>query len=205
MFNCNHSRNNGSDCDCSGCLLNLLYKENESNSTKEKNKAIIYWTIFLDCCLFPFCCNSFDLHCNDHQTCSIYSFCSLIPNYTSNMKQEKLFDASEKRYKVAFSKATKENLLLRERLKRQQNQIKYLKRKEKQKSFRSRIADLFKPKKKKFESRPLRDPTIQRQFIAMIESWYSITEIWRIFWVNRHNALRFIRRHSLQSIVKNRN
>lgn len=86
------------------------------------------------------------------------------------MKQEKLFDASEKRYKVAFSKATKENLILREKLKRQQNQIKYLKRKEKQKSFRSKIADLFKKKKKKFESRPLRDPTIQRQFIAMIES-----------------------------------
>ena len=121
------------------------------------------------------------------------------------MKQEKLFDASEKRYKTAFSRVMKENSVLRDKLKKQQNQIRILKRKENNKSFRSRIADLFKKKKKKFESRPLRDPTIQRQFIAMIESWYSITDIWKTFWVNRHNALRFIRRHSLQSIVKNRN
>ena len=86
------------------------------------------------------------------------------------MKQEKLFDAPEKRYKVAFSKAMKENSILRDKLKKQQSQIKRLKKNEKKKSFRGRIADLFKKKKKKFESRPLRDPTIQRQFIAMIES-----------------------------------
>lgn len=173
--------------------------------------------VFLDCCLLPFCFNSFDLICNDHQTHSIYSFRPLIPNYTSKMqKQEQLFN-TDKRYKVAFEKSQCENSILNQKLKDQNKQIKRLKMKIKNhetlwEKIQKNLKKLFKSKPKKRIlkwwnnancPRPLKKQWNQRRLISMLENWYSISEICMHTWRKRSNIVEFIRIHKLKSLVKN--
>ena len=160
--------------------------------------------------------HSDDHYRNDHQTHSIYSFCPLIfKKYLMQKPQQGTLFFTEKRYKTAFSEVSKENEILKGKIKKQQSQINYFKKKTKEKkTLREKIKEswknLFKSKpiKKKarileLKPRPLRNPKNQRQLIHMIEHWYSISEISKAFWYQRKNVVKFIRRHWLKSIVKN--
>ena len=88
---------------------------------------------------------------------------------------------TEKRYKTAFSEVSKENEILKDKIKKQQSQINYFKKKTKEKKtlrekIKGSLKNLFKSKpiKKKarilvLKPRPLRNPKNQRQLIFMIE------------------------------------
>lgn len=147
--------------------------------------------------------------CN-HQTYSIYPFCPLIPNYTSNMQKQEPLILTERRYKSAFEKSKRENSSLQERINLQEKQIKNLKRKlNKKDSIMDLIKKLFWMKTHKHWHnancpRPLRQQENKRLLINMLEDWKSIAEIINQTWWKRENVVDFIRIHWLKSLVKSR-